>query len=259
MEKYEIAIQKFIQDMGYLENEHVLGAFFYGSYLTGLQHEGSDIDMHIVFDNTNPLHLFRGNKHYEDIKIEYFEKPIHDLYLSLDNAIQTRNVAWFSILGTSKILFDKKEELQKLQKYALEVYQEPLAKLDENTAKEHVSIINNRMEKLEKCVEDNSLMFTHLYHVTIEKIRKFYHEISGLPIVSTTKVERIYTDEKYRLSYNGFEAPEQTFIEMYLDACYDIESSNEVKLEKVKALWNYAKRDIELGHDYRILIRSRNL
>lgn len=36
MEKYELAIQKFIKDMGYLENNHVLGAFFYGSYLTDL-------------------------------------------------------------------------------------------------------------------------------------------------------------------------------------------------------------------------------
>ncbi len=36
MEIYEIAIERFIEDMGYKENEHVLGAFFYGSYLTDL-------------------------------------------------------------------------------------------------------------------------------------------------------------------------------------------------------------------------------
>lgn len=259
MKKYEIVMERFIQEMGYQENEHVLGAFFYGSYLTGLQHEGSDIDMHIVFDNTNPLHLIRANKHYEDIKIEYFEKPLQDLYLSVENAIRTRNVAWLSILGTSKILFDKKEELQKLQNYTLEVYEEPLEKLDENQAKEYVSIINNRIEKLEKSLEEHSLMFTHLYHVTLEKIRKFYHELNGLACISTSKVERIYTDEEYRLSYKGFEIPKKTFIEMYLDACYDITSSDEVKLQKVQELWNYAKRDIDLEQDYRILIRSRNI
>lgn len=70
MGKYKIAIKRLIEDMGYKENEYVLGAFFYGSYLTGLQNEGSDIDMHIIFDNTNPLHLIRANKYYDDIIIE---------------------------------------------------------------------------------------------------------------------------------------------------------------------------------------------
>lgn len=172
MKKYEIVMERFKQEMGYQENEHVLEAFFYGSYLTGLQHEGSDIDMHIVFDNTNPLHLIRANKHYEDIKIEYFEKPLQDLYLSVENAIRTRNVAWLSILGTSKILFDKKEELQKLQNYTLEVYEEPLEKLDENQAKEYVSIINNRIEKLEKSLEEHSLMFNSFVSCNIRKNKK---------------------------------------------------------------------------------------
>lgn len=77
-------------------------------------------------------------------------------------------------------------------------------------------------------------MFTHLYHLTIEKIRKFYYALNSLACISTTKVERIYTDEKYRLSYKGFEIPEKTFIEMYLDACYDITNFIEVKLKKYK-------------------------
>lgn len=31
MKKYETAMERFIQDMKYLENKRVLGAFFYGS------------------------------------------------------------------------------------------------------------------------------------------------------------------------------------------------------------------------------------
>ncbi len=36
-------IEKFIADRKYLENKHVLGMFFYGSYLTGLNHKDSNI------------------------------------------------------------------------------------------------------------------------------------------------------------------------------------------------------------------------
>ena len=97
----------FISEMKYLENNHVLGCYFYGSYLTGLNHRNSDIDLHIVFDDYDSEHLVRGVKYKSGIKIEYFEKPISDLYLSIDNGYNSRNAAWLSIIGTSRIIFDK--------------------------------------------------------------------------------------------------------------------------------------------------------
>ena len=51
--KVSSVIKKFIIEMNYLNNEHVLGAFFYGSFLTGYNSKGSDIDLHIVFDNSD--------------------------------------------------------------------------------------------------------------------------------------------------------------------------------------------------------------
>ena len=257
MEKHEIAIQKFIDEMDYKENEHVLGAFFYGSYLTGLYHDKSDIDMHIIVDDSNPYHLIRGNKWVDGFRIEYFEKPIHDLYLSIKNDFEIRSAAWKAIIGTSKILFDKNNQLKQLQEYALEIYKQPLPKLSENEAMERVSILNNRMEKLEMFVHTPD--FISLYYLTLEKIRKFYHDLSGLAKINTTKLSRIYNDEAYRMSYNGWEIPEEKFISLYQDALYDVSSSNEVKLEKIKALYEYARREISLGEDYRIPIKSRNL
>ena len=48
------AITKFIEKMGYTSNEHFLGAIVYGSSLTGFNTETSDIDLHIIFDNSDP-------------------------------------------------------------------------------------------------------------------------------------------------------------------------------------------------------------
>lgn len=258
MENYVSAIYEFINEMGYINNEHVLGVFFYGSYLTGLNHKKSDIDMHVVFDDYDENHLIRGVKYHRGMKIEYFEKPINDLYLSIDKDFENRNIAWLPIIGTSKIIFDKTGDLKKLQDYAKTKFEKPLPKLDDNTAKEYVSIINNRMEKLEKSLNENTPDFEHLYHLTIEKIRKFYHDINGLGRVNTSKVFRVYTDEKYRKSYSGYNNPEQEFIDLYIDAMTDISSSAEIRFEKVKNLYEYAKRNIYLDDEYRILIKSRN-
>ncbi len=248
----------FISEMRYLENNHVLGCYFYGSYLTGLNHRDSDIDLHIVFDDCDSEHLVRGVKYKSGIKIEYFEKPISDLYLSIDNGYNSRNAAWLSIIGTSRIIFDKTGQLNELQQYAIGKYKAPLPRLDSETAKEYVSIINNRMEKLEKCAAEKSPNFIHLYHLTIEKIRKFYHDVNGLAQVQTSKVYRVYTDEQYRESYSGYEIPEPEFVVKYLDAISDISSSYSERFEKVKRLFDLAKKGIDLGEEYRIQIKSRN-
>lgn len=252
-------ILKFIDKMGYKENEHVLGCFFYGSYLTGYNTKNSDIDLHIIFDNTDPMHLIRGNEYIDGIRIEYFEKPINDLYLSVDNDFNNQNNALLSILGTAKIIFDKMGELYKLQQYTLNKFSKPLPPLGNEDAREYVSILNNRMEKLEKAANDNSPYFYHLYHLTIEKIRKFYHRLNGMPEVQTSKVFGVYTDEKYRKSFYKDNIPEDEFVTMYLDAIRDTGIDMHDKLNKVKNLFNYSKRNVLLDEkSYRILIKSRN-
>ena len=176
MEVISKAISNFINDMCYLDNDHVLGVFFYGSCVTGYNTKKSDIDLHVIFDDSNLEHLIRGNHWVDGIKIEYFEKPISDIYLSIENDFQNQNNALLSIIGTSKIIFDKKGDLKKLQLYALNKFSNPLPALEHEDAREYVSILNNRMEKLQNAALADSPYFYHLYHLTIEKIRKFYHK-----------------------------------------------------------------------------------
>ena len=252
-------ILEFINEMQYLENEHVLGCFFYGSFLTGYNNKNSDIDLHIIFDNSDPLHLIRGNTFVNGYRIEYFEKPIKDLYLSVDNDFKAQNNALLAIIGKSRIIFDRTGELNELQQYTLNKFSNPLPSLEKDDAREYVSIIDNRMERLEKaCLEDNPY-FYHLYHLTIEKIRKFYHKLNGIPEVQTSKVYRVYTDEDYRKSINKENIPEQEFVDMYLDAICDKSFDKRMQLKKIQDLFDYAKRNVELGKDYRILIKSRNI
>ena len=168
-------IIKFINEMRYLESDHVLGCFLYGSFLTGYNNKNSDIDLHIIFDNSNTTHLIRGNHHIDGVKIEYFEKPTNDIYLSIENDYQNQNNALLSIIGTSKIIFDKHGQLQKLQQFALTKFSSSLPLLDHEDANEYVSILNNRMEELKSVILDNNTYFYHLYHLTIEKVQQLFN------------------------------------------------------------------------------------
>lgn len=254
-----LIIQKFIANMKYLENEHFLGMFFYGSFLTGYNNKNSDIDLHVIFDDSDFKHLIRGTQYVDGIRIEYFEKPISDLYLSIDNDYQNQKNALFSIIGTSKIIFDKTGDLKKLQEYAFKTFSNPLPALEVEEAREYVSILNNRVEKLRKAFEDDGPYFFHLYHLTLEKIRKFYHRLNGMPEVQTSKVFRIYTDENYRKSFYKENIPELEFVSLYLDAISDVSLDKEEKLSKINRLFEYSKRNVELNEEeYRILIKSRN-
>ena len=59
MIKYLEVINKFINILGYRNNIHYLGTYFYGSSLTGFNNSNSDIDLHIIFDNSDIEHIYK--------------------------------------------------------------------------------------------------------------------------------------------------------------------------------------------------------
>jgi predicted nucleotidyltransferase/CRISPR/Cas system CSM-associated protein Csm2 small subunit len=258
MDKHKVSLNYFIQKMGYLQNEDVLGIMFYGSYLTGTNSANSDIDLHIIMNNNNPEKLIRGSDLVNGIRIEYFEKPIADIYDSVENDFNNQNNALLSMFGYGYIIYDRFGDIVKLQQYIIEKFNQPLPPLSKEEAKEMVSILNNRMEKVVAFYETNNPAFIHFYHLTVEKIRKFYHKLIGAPEIQTSKVVRVYLDHVYRETICKGIIPEQEFIDKYLSAIYDIES-NHSKINKIKELFECSKRDVKFDEKkHRILIKSRN-
>ena len=252
-------IQEFTKKNKYLQDEHVLGILFYGSYKYGLNNQNSDIDLHIIYDDSNPNHLIRGNTFINGTRIEYFEKTIDEIYNEVEDGYANQDNATESIIGKSEIIYEKDNSMQNLQAYVLDKFKNGLPHLTENEAKEQVSIINNRMEKLKKYAEEDSYFFEHLYHLTIEKIRRFYHNLNGMPRIETYKGFKLYQDKKYQEMFSIHHIPDRKFLEMYFELIQSHGESKVVKFEKLKEFYDYSKRAVEMDeHNYRIPIKSKN-
>ena len=98
---------------------------FYGSYLSGFNTKNSDIDLHIIFDNSNPEHLIRGNTYIDGTRIEYFEKTIDNIYDGIEEDYNSQDNAPLTIFGTSKIIYAKDDTLRKLQEYVIDKFSKP--------------------------------------------------------------------------------------------------------------------------------------
>ncbi len=257
MSVYE-TIQDFLKTNNYLQDEHILGVLFYGSYKHGLNNQNSDIDLHIIYDDSNPEHLIRGNTFVNGIRIEYFEKTISEIYNNVEEGYTTQDNATESIIGKSEIIYEKDNSMQDLQEYVLNRFKNGLPPLTENEAKEQVSIINNRMEKLKKYAEEDSYFFEHLYHLTIEKIRRFYHNLNGIPRIETYKGFKLYRNKQYQDMFSIHNIPNQRFLEMYFELIQSQGKSKNEMFERLKEFYEYAKRTVDLEeHNYRIPIKNK--
>lgn len=260
MNNYLEIIDKFINKMGYRDNIHYLGTYFYGSSLTGFNNKNSDIDLHIIFDNSDIKHIYRGIYYIDGIKIEFFEKNINDLYLSVRNDIKERNGSWYSMIGTSKIIDDHTSELKELQKYTLKVYKKGLPKMEEQDIMEYIAIINNRMEKLRLLYMNEDPSFYSLYYITIEKIRRFYHSINGFPKINTSKIYKVYKNDDYRKTYFPGDFVSDGFKNMYFNLIETTSRDKKELFDNLEKFYLYVKAGRELPKDnYKIKIKSRNL
>lgn len=249
------AVDNYIKEMGYLDNPDVLGIFLYGSALTGYATEGSDVDIHVITKDIGIL--IRGVKNIDGYKFEYFEKPLEDLYLTLENEFLTQNNALLPIIGRGEIVFSRGEEAEKLQKDVLEKHSHPLPPIDSEVAKELVCIIDTKVNRLEKMLTNNRYFFRAYYGTVLEKIMLFYHRLLGCPIIPYEKSDRLYIDEDYRESFCKVTIADEKFIELYRGVVYS--DSLEEIMYYMRGLFDYAKRNVDVDpENYRIRILSRN-
>ncbi len=264
MEEYKKAAIQFMKKMGYLDNPRVLGVILSGSYTTGYQHKGSDVDVHVVLKSglieriTKKFKIYRGVQVVDGFKFEYFEKPIGEIYRSARMDFNTHNNALLPIVGCGQVIHSKSKELERLREYIKKVYSRPLPKLEGDDAKEAVAIIENRISKLKLMSARNIPEFDSEYYLIVEKIRKAVSRMCGCADIPSNKAIRLYTNKEYRDSFCKSLIPEQEFIDLYIKAITE-RLTIEEKVAMVEGLYALMTKNMEFDpNDYRISIRSRS-
>jgi len=256
MRAYEEAVTCYTDDMGYLKNPKLLGIVVYGSYTTGCSTKTSDIDLLIVMDDS-VKEMQRGAVTINGYKIEYFIKPLAELYTGANIEFYMQSNASLPIIGCGKILYEKNNAITNLRDYILMLYSNPLPPLSRDDAIEQAAIIDTALSRLQASLENNAIDFNSSFYLIIEKIRKLYSRMSGCADIPAAKAVKIYTDERYRLAFCKSQIPDLEFIEKYLELLA-FEGPKMDKLELIKAFFAYVTRDLGFDpNNYKTRIKSR--
>ena len=273
MERYQVAVEKFIADKGYLDNPRVLGIVVCGSYTTGYEHKGSDIDVHVIMKTgfleriTRFFKIIRGARtleiepktyEAEEYKIEYFEKPISDLYASARRDYKRHSNALVPIIAKSNVVYSRGNQLRRLREYITKKYSKPLPPLDGNDAGEEIVIDYNKVEELRYMLANNRPEFDYYYYYVVRKLKEAYSKMCGCADVPEDKVIRIYTDPNYREAFCKSTVPDQEFVDMFISAI-TAKMTNEEKVAMVEKMWEHMNKKYLIDpKNYEMLVRSRN-
>jgi len=254
MNKWEKAVDKFIDEKNYLTNYEVLGIILHGSYVTGYNHEYSDIDLLIIkvpfFDSyAVKFEMFlRGASIIDGYKIEYFEKPINYFYSTMRDNFKRGDYGIYNIVYKGKVLFDPDGEIENLKRILLQTYKQVInsnLKMDEETAKQKICIIENKIQKLYGLYKQNDKGFMINYYNMLTYIQRFYSLLIGVPDIPLDKLTKLYVDKNYSNIYIDNKIPDEEFIKLLLN-CLEPTNKKEA-LESINELYTYIRKDIDIN------------
>ena len=249
-------IDQFISEMKYLENDHVLGAFFYGSYYSGCADQFSDVDLHIILDDSDLSHYIEGCKCIDGIKISYTERPLKIDYALTINNFKQQSAFSNNIYTKSKILFDKHGDLKKLREFVKEKYSNMLPSADYTDILSSISSIYRDIDRMKRSCFCKRPDFLCSFFWAIEKIKRLYFKLNNIDAAAVyNRFYRCITEPNYNKERVNLASLDEKFKSMYLKLIEDDRSNNEEKLKNLIEFFDYVKKDVNFDEkDNRITI-----
>lgn len=236
-------INDFLEKEGYLNDINVEGIVFYGSYQTKTNTNNSDIDLIIIYNNYSNKENIKAYKEFKGYNFEYFERTLKNIYDRVDNDYKNFEDTLYSAIGYGEILKDTNNNIEKLKDYILKKYENGLPKLNSEDKLYYLKSLKKAIEVLRCMNEEENVYFKIYYSLTLEKIRQYYHKINGFSNISSSKVLKLYTNEKIKEAQHKI-LPDRKFIELYIECIEKIEYRN------ILELFNYVIRDLSKEIDF---------
>ncbi|MCL2593216.1 MAG: hypothetical protein FWD82_07600 [Defluviitaleaceae bacterium] len=222
----------FLADFKYKND--VSGILVCGSFITGNPSKRSDLDVHIVL-NESVLYKERGNKIVNGLLIEYFANPSREILKYFKWDIEDKSLMAQTQFATGEILLDKNGDIKHLKDIALkeieEFYQDQEPAMSE-LAKYHLW---DMADDLADAFENNKPEFDFLYFNFLNNLISSYMSTIKMPYNFKTILGNVNSDivrKKYLLK----ELPDVE-IKNLIEKCI-ITTEKEEKVELFQILTN---------------------
>jgi hypothetical protein len=176
------------------------GAIAFGSYVTGNPSKYSDIDLHLVLENSLTW-AGRGKTITSGTSIDYaVSSPdrIRSLYEEDFRANRRHRAVQFS---TGQIIFDEAGIVEELKREANLWLTRPFAKPDEQQQYFDRCIIWDNFEKVRKCFELQASDFELILFHSLSHLVEVYFRACGLPIVDLCLLTPLMSDDQTKEKY----------------------------------------------------------
>lgn len=222
---WKLALNEFIKK--YLNDDDVEAILLVGSYAVGNHNKYSDIDVYIIL-NDNVDYRERGNKLVDNYLIEYFINPIYKIKEYLLEDRRGHGGAMANMLLKGKVLYDKNNIVQELQKFA----EEAKEIIPDKDPMKYYACWHAYDEYLAAAYH-NELQ----YYLCLKYLVECYLANNGYCILPEQKIEKFFKNPEYREKYDIGEFPDNEFNNLVIK-CFD--HPNKHNLE---ALYNFVIED----------------
>ncbi len=219
MKNWEKALAKFLKK--YETDPCFEGAVLFGSYARGTQNEFSDIDVHILISDTQNYRE-RGVVDTDGFLIEYFINPLKQIRKEFhSDYFQGANTDAIMFAG-GKILSDKNGNVGNLQDEAVSFLNKPLRKKKKEDVLYDLYSAWDLMDKLNSLAREGEPLAI-VYYELAKKLSNLYFKIKGIPSISLTKTEKLFTNSDFAKKCNVKKLPDKRFISSYLSAVHGVD------------------------------------
>ena len=210
----------------------MVGILACGSYITGNPTAHSDLDVHIILDDSVEYRE-RGNKIIDGLLIEYFSNPPRQVLKYFDGDIKDKSLMSQVQFATGEILLDKTGDVKSLKEKAFKMI-EDFYKNDTAVISESIKYFMwDMLDDLQDAHENNKPDFDFLYYNLLNRLISDYMGCINRPYHLKTIFGNI-TSEIVRKKYLLRELPDKDISDLIVKCISAIGS--EEKMESYQNL-----------------------
>lgn len=219
----------------------VIGILLTGSYAVGLQNKNSDIDIRIIFNQTQTKTL-KGLTTINGYTFSYLGRSSDSIKRKFNSEFISRQKFEAYIFNIGKILYDPKNTIMELKDLAATYVVTPFLKKSniKSEVKAGLYGLYNYKNHLISTDEDSPFFHYH-YYVFLKKVLLYYSSYLGYESFLDTKTEKVLCDPIYRAAYHWEDFPDKDFVKLWISGI----DSKKINKNTAKTIYHYLESKIE--------------